>query len=609
MGEVQLVHDRRIGREVAVKVAHAVEGGRTDPLVRFTREARVQGQLEHPAIVPVYDLGLRPDGAAFFTMKRVRGATLEAIVAGLRRGDADIVARYSRRKLLAAFSSVCQAVHFAHTRGVLHRDVKPSNVMLGDFGEVYLLDWGLAKLLGEAEEAEAPPAAAPRERLSATSSSAPATTSGAIMGTPGYMAPEQVRGDIEHLDARTDVYALGALLFEILTWQPLHPRATVAGAAASTLEGGDARACTRAPDRDVPPELEAVCVRATALAPADRYPSARELNDAIERFLDGDRDLERRRELAADAAVAAEAAADRALAPGGGEPERREALQHAGRALALDPEHPGAMATMIRLLLAPPATVPADVQRDLDRLDLDTVRTASGKGAWTYVAWLLFVPLLFWPGVRSLPLLGLWVVPIALAAAISFAGARMRFADPRLNFASLVMASVAIVLTTPILGPYVFVPVLVSVNTIPYVLHSWPSWRRRALVCGVLTVIVPIVGDVAGWWPRTTRFVDDTMVVRSLVLHLPDMPATVVLAICMVGVILVPGIYVMHVRDALIAAQRDLHVQSWHLRQLIPAGARDALAPRLSEPAPLLSCPIEAISGSSSSRPSAGSRR
>src|SRR5262249_39471269 len=122
-------------------------GGTVGETFRFLREARVQGQLEHPAIAPVYDLGRTEEGDAFFTMKRVRGRTMKDVIEALASGDEDTIQRFSRRKLLQAFSSVCQAVEFAHSRGVLHRDLKPSNVMLGDFGEVTVLDWGLAKIL------------------------------------------------------------------------------------------------------------------------------------------------------------------------------------------------------------------------------------------------------------------------------------------------------------------------------------------------------------------------------------------------------------------------------------------------------------------------------
>ncbi|KAB2910082.1 MAG: serine/threonine protein kinase, partial [Kofleriaceae bacterium] len=145
MGDVWLALDRRIGREVAVKVARPEDD---EDIKRFLREARVQGQLDHPAVVPVHDVGTREDGTVYFTMKRVRGETLATIVGRLAQGDEEARRRYGLRKLLTAFLSACHAVEVAHDHGLVHRDIKPGNVMLGDHGEVYVLDWGLAKVRG-----------------------------------------------------------------------------------------------------------------------------------------------------------------------------------------------------------------------------------------------------------------------------------------------------------------------------------------------------------------------------------------------------------------------------------------------------------------------------
>src|SRR5580658_10361816 len=291
MGSVLLARDRVIGRDVALKLMRPGQSGRHDLRRRFLREVLVQGQLEHPAIVPVYDLMAAPDGSPGFSMKRIRGVTLEDVIRDIGSGDPDAVYAYTRHKLLTAFGSVCLAMDFAHARGVLHRDLKPSNVMLGDFGEVYVLDWGVAKLAGEAQES----VAATDIRAAVVE-----TQVGDVMGTPGYMSPERLTVGAP-VDIRADVYSLGAILFEILSLRPLH----VAGETGPTLDesarnGTDARPSVRAPRRDVPPELDTICVKATALSPDDRYASCRELYAALSRFLDGDRDLERRREMSAD---------------------------------------------------------------------------------------------------------------------------------------------------------------------------------------------------------------------------------------------------------------------------------------------------------------------
>lgn len=231
-----------------MKVIRPGHGSRSDLRARFLREARVQGQLEHPAIVPVYDLGVDPNGASYFTMKRVRGMTLEAVLDGLRKRDPDATIEYSRRKLLTAFGSVCLAIDFAHARGVIHRDLKPGNIMLGGFGEVYVLDWGVAKLGNVPEPQMA-------NLVHAPLTTGGGTAIGAVLGTPGYMPPEQMLGG--DLDARSDVYALGAILFEILTLELLHPQSKVNEIIASTLKGADTSPA-RAPDREIPPELEAI---------------------------------------------------------------------------------------------------------------------------------------------------------------------------------------------------------------------------------------------------------------------------------------------------------------------------------------------------------------
>src|SRR5262249_35012450 len=155
---------------------------------------------------------------------------------------------FTTRKLLTAFVSVCHAVHFAHTRGVLHRDLKPANVMLGDFGEVYVLDWGLARLHSAPPDDLAP---APHVQVDEPIGQ---TAHGAIMGTPGYMAPEQLRGAIDELDERSDVYALGVILFELLPLEPLHAGESTAQLLAATLKGSDARPSARVPEREVAPE-------------------------------------------------------------------------------------------------------------------------------------------------------------------------------------------------------------------------------------------------------------------------------------------------------------------------------------------------------------------
>jgi len=258
MCTVFLAEDPSLGRRVALKVLDVPDPG-GELAGRLTREARILARLEHPGIAPVHDVGELPDGRVFYAMKYVEGPRLDAFAAS----------KASLPERLRVFSRIVEAVAFAHDRGVLHRDLKPENIMVGPFGEVLVMDWGLAKALTPAT------GAAPRTPPDAESVRRPEegthTGHGAVLGTPGYMAPEQERGDVEALDARTDVYALGAVLYFLLS--------------VKTPAGGGPPPATAG----VPRPLVAVCAKAMAVERRDRYPDALALDAEIARYLDGRR--------------------------------------------------------------------------------------------------------------------------------------------------------------------------------------------------------------------------------------------------------------------------------------------------------------------------------
>jgi len=569
MGVVRAAGDHRIGREVAMKTMRAADGARRDLVARFLREACVQGQLEHPAIVPVYDLGRDPEGAIYFTMKRVRGVTFEQIVARLRLNDPEALRQYSRRRLLSAFVSVCQAVEFAHARGVVHRDLKPANVMVGDFGEVYVLDWGVAKLVGTPDAL-----VADRPSIISTADGGPRTMAGATMGTPGYMAPEQARG--EPVDGRADVYSLGAILFELLCLQPLHGRTTVEAALGSTLLGADARASVRAPQMDVPPELEAMCVKATALDPAARFQSAQEVIDCLERFLDGDRDLERRRELAAQHTRSARQAALEALAEGQDEPAARtRALREVGRALALDPSNTEAIATLVRLLTLPPKELPAEAAAEIRSASARTQRAIAKGAMFGYLAWFLFVPFGVWMGVRdpvvSLVASALW----AVAAVTAYVALRRPDGTGRVRTAAFLATSVAACATSAVCGPYVLVPTLAVINVILWLLLADRSQRATIVGLACLSILLPAVLE----WTHLVRFYyfrDRRVTIVPSMLHFPAVPTHAFLLAASLMLVVLAAVLIIRFRDDLSEAERRLHLQAWQLKQLLPPEAHDA---------------------------------
>ncbi len=285
-GVVVRAFDRVMLREVAIKVLDpslADDGAEVD---RFSEEARINGQLEHPNIVPVYELGVDRRGRRFLCMKFVEGVTLEE---ALRRlGDARLEPSHLA-KLLQVFVKVCDAVSFAHSRGVIHRDLKPTNVMISDFGQVYVLDWGIARL-----RPPEPGYGGPRVVVSANrADQSELDPPGSLVGTAGYMAPEQLQGQHGKLDERTDVFALGATLYQVLTGEaPLTPEIIRA------IWTHQSPPSITPPDRVIPgprmpPELSRIAIRALSYDPNDRYSSVAELQRDIESFQRGAWELPR----------------------------------------------------------------------------------------------------------------------------------------------------------------------------------------------------------------------------------------------------------------------------------------------------------------------------
>ena len=281
VGAIHRVWDRDLQRHLALKRLRGVD--RAEALERLVEEAQVTGQLDHPGIVPVHDVGLDGEGRLYFTMKLVRGEDLTSVLRAHRSGEAE----WSLPRVLNVLLRVCEAVAYAHEKGVVHRDLKPSNVRVGQFGEVYVMDWGLARVQGREEPA---PAGATQESVAVEggSSSALLTEEGAVLGTPVYMPPEQARGEREAIGPHSDVYALGAILYELLAGAP--PYAGPSGSS-SPLEVVQV-VCERAPDPllriapDAPAALVSISERAMQREPERRYPSVLALSEDLRAFLE-----------------------------------------------------------------------------------------------------------------------------------------------------------------------------------------------------------------------------------------------------------------------------------------------------------------------------------
>jgi len=284
MKSILKVRDRDTMRNLAMAVLPGKLDNDRTHWHRFVHEARITANLEHPNIVPIHDIGEEQSGSPYFTMKLLEGENLANIIIGLRDGNEKFRGRYDLPHLLQIFLKVCNAIDFCHSKGIIHLDIKPENIQVGDFGEVLVLDWGLAKIVGNEEDAA--------DAIPGWFADLPVldhgqTMDGEVKGTPGYMAPEQAAGRNQEKDERTDIYSLGAILYCILTWTKPISGKSVKKIVEDTVFGKLIHPSQRSPDKFIPNALEAVTLKAMAVEPEGRYQNVEALIKDIEAFTGG----------------------------------------------------------------------------------------------------------------------------------------------------------------------------------------------------------------------------------------------------------------------------------------------------------------------------------
>ena len=271
MGRIDAGWDRHLGRPVAIKTLRS-DRAKDVVRMRFLEEAQVTGQLQHPSIITVYELG-KIKGDVVFVMRRVDGLSLKELIYRLKKGDRSLLEKYTLNQKLQIFNQLCQAVAYAHNKGVIHRDIKPSNVMIGDFGDVVLLDWGLCKIIGK------------EVRSSRSSTERWQTMHGQIIGTPAYMAPEQALGMIDQIAPSTDVYGLGALLYHFITLAPPFSGKSKREVVRKVLHAELTPPSERAPQAGITTALEEICLKCLNRDSEQRYPNASALAEEVKALL------------------------------------------------------------------------------------------------------------------------------------------------------------------------------------------------------------------------------------------------------------------------------------------------------------------------------------
>jgi len=438
--------------------------------------------------------------------------------------------------------------------------------MLGDYGEVHLLDWGIAKVVGVDDPLIEGHVDLSKDRV-------PSTEVGFVVGTPGYMAPEQARGETRTYNGRSDIYSLGAILFEAMTLMRLHDQVQVEHILVSTVHGVEARPSVRAPQLNLPPELDDIIPRAIALDPERRYATAREMNDDIERLLDGDRDSTRRAEIAAQHTANAKAAL--AVARRGGnqaDGQHRRAVGELLQAMALEPNNSEARATMVQLLLEPVEKLPEAAFAELQEVNRIDRSRASRANGWAFLAWMGSFPLIAAMGVRDVPALialgGLTMLLVAYTWWMAISGrTQTRYMTVAVTTTFVVVAAMSM-----FFGPLFFVPGLSVMAATSYLVSLRANSRSRSMVLlgSLASVLVPTLFHLTGLLPSRYAFSEHGLTILPGIVRLPERATWAFLLMGNCLTVVIANLLVGRAVAALLRAERRLFTQAWRLRQFLP---------------------------------------
>jgi serine/threonine-protein kinase len=561
MSEVELCKDNRLGRAIARKTLSAKYRDSPDHQRRFVREIQIQAQLEHPSIVPVFDYDTNEEGDIFFTMRRISGTTLQEAIRNLRKIEDIAELNRQRNRLLNAFLQSSLAIDYAHHHGVIHRDLKPANLMLGDFGEVYVLDWGIAKVLSEEEEI----ALTTDSKLQLETQAREQTEGRILLGTPVYMPPEQY-SDSSQVTQAADVYALGLILFEILTLQ--RPERQKMGALRTWPMQAALQPSRLFPELHIPAEYDWICQKACSLKPEERFASVRELHGAVQNILQGDRDLELRQQLADEHLQTAMELQQEQESP----ELTTESLQKVGRALALNPGNDTATELVTEWLLTPLDEIPEElhkIHQVSETRDSRRGLTSNAIAVTGIILLILFV--LPWLEMKQLNLFLAGFVPAVaglLLLILNKAGSEVTVGTVLRSISTGFLFACPVFFSTFAFGPFALPPLLtciISVLTVGVVDIGW----RRLIVMGfsfgaLLTVFGMYVffGVTLGvHWSATTMHLQASMFEFSLVsLFLGGL--LFVFLNCIVIIV------VWNNMDELVKSRRKVQQFEWKLRQL-----------------------------------------